>query len=225
MSAEAIVYIVDDDESVRDSLSYLLNTLMLQVEPHPSAFEFLTSYKPDKTGCLVLDARMPDISGLELLDILVQRGIRIPVIMTSGCGDIPMAVRAMKNGALDFLEKPIDQQQLLLLIQQGLAADLSRRQEMSQHRSAMEHLNSLTPRETEVLDCIIRGLSNKLIASELGISTKTVEVHRARVMSKMEASSVAELLTKYFSANTHKGIPSSRVRDDLITRSMHHLYK
>lgn len=209
MSAEAVVYVVDDEEGVRDSLSCMLQALMLNVKSYGSAFDFLSAYDSLRPGCLVLDVRMPDISGLELQDILIQRGIRIPVIMMSGHGDISIAVTAMKKGALDFIEKPLNHNQMVERIQQGLAADLCRKQEMSHYESAIARLNTLTPRESEVLDCIVRGLPNKLIASELGISIKTVEVHRARVMYKMKVSSVAELTTLFLSANGHSGNSSS----------------
>lgn len=207
MSDGQTIFVVDDDETVRGSLHWLLESLRLKVQTYASAQDFLSAYDPVQPGCLVLDVRMPDISGLQLQEILAQRQIRIPVILITGHGDISMAVRAMKAGAFDFIEKPFNDQVLLERIQQGLAIDARFRYEAAEREKNIERLGSLTPRESEVLDGVVGGKSNKLIAAELGISIKTVEVHRARVMEKMAVSSVAELTALCITSNLHKGKP------------------
>lgn len=193
MKQQPTIYVVDDDARVRDSLRWLLESVSLPVETFGSAADFLSACEPHCHGCLILDIRMPDISGLQLQDIMVERGCRLPIIMVTGHGDVRTAVRAMQKGAVDFIEKPFDGQELLDRIHSVLAADAHRHQEESANTAIRKRVDSLTPREREVLDWVVSGTSNKRIAAELDISIKTVEVHRARVMEKMAAKSVAEL--------------------------------
>jgi FixJ family two-component response regulator len=207
MRSEQTVFVVDDDETMRGSLRWLLESLKLNVQTYASAQDFLSDYDPVQPGCLVLDVRMPDISGLQLHEILRQRQIHIPVILITGHGDISMAVHAMKAGAFDFIEKPFHDQALLERIQQGLAMDARQRREAAGREKTIERLSSLTPREGEVLEGVISGKSNKLIATELNISTKTVEVHRAHVMEKMSVDSVAELTALCLASGLRKGKP------------------
>lgn len=202
-----IVHVVDDDETVRDSLRFLLESLRVPVRTHASAREFLSTYDPGQSGCLVLDVRMPEISGLQLQEELAQRRIRIPIVMITGHGDVPMAVRAMKAGAFDFLPKPFNGQDLLECVQRALAADTDYRREDAQRRAATEHMELLTSREREVLDQLLAGRSNKLVARQLTISVKTVEVHRRKIMEKMAVRSVAELVALCHLAGVTKGKP------------------
>lgn len=207
MTNGQIVHIVDDDEAMRDSLRFLLESLQVPVRTHASARDFLSAYNPGQSGCLVLDVRMPEISGLQLQEELAQRRIWIPIVMITGHGDVPMAVRAMKSGAFDFLPKPFNGQDLLECVQRALAADASHRQEDVQRRAAAEQLRLLTSREREVLNHLLGGKSNKLIARQLTISVKTVEVHRRNVMEKMAARSVAELVALCHRAGLPTGKP------------------
>ena len=207
MSDGQTIFVVDDDETLRHSLRWLLESLRHNVQTYASAREFLSVYDPVQPGCLVLDVRMPDISGLQLQEILEKRQIRLPVILITGHGDISMAVRAMKAGAFDFVEKPFNDQVLLERVQQGLALDTRQRCEAMVREKTIERLSSLTPREGEVLEGVVSGKSNKLIAAELEISIKTVEVHRARVMQKMAVNSVAELTSLCIASGHHKGKP------------------
>src|SRR5579863_3622716 len=188
------VFVVDDDEGVRNSLRFLLKSVGLPARALASAGEFLESYKPSQPGCLVLDVRMPGMSGLELQQQLNLRGAVIPVIFITGHGDIPMAVEAMQQGAFDFLQKPFRDQDLIDRIQRALEKDRISREELTQRSHIRERLDTLTPREREVLDLVTSGKPNKIIASDLGLSQRTVEIHRARVMEKMGASSLAQLV-------------------------------
>ena len=208
MSGDPTIFVVDDDETLRGSLRWLLESLRHNVQTYASAREFLSSYDPVQPGCLVLDIRMPEISGLQLQEILTKRGIRIPVIMITGHADIAMAVRAMKAGAIDFIEKPFNDQELLERVEQALALDARQRQEEAQRRIAIERLELLTPREREVLEKVVCGKLNKVIAAELGISMKTVEAHRAKVMGKMGVNSPAELAGMYFNGGLHRERPN-----------------
>jgi len=189
-----IVFIVDDDEAVRNSLRLLLKSVGLAASALPSAREFLDTYKPVQPGCLVLDVRMPGMSGLELQQLLNLQGAVIPVIFITGHGDIPMAVEAMHAGAFDFLQKPFRDQQLIDCIQRALEKDRASRTELDERSRIEERLGSLTPREREVLTLVTRGKPNKVMAADLGVSQRTVEIHRARVMEKMGASSLAQLV-------------------------------
>ena len=207
MTGHPTVFVVDDDQTVRRSLQWLLESMKLRVQTHASAKDFLSAYDPTQPGCLVLDVRMPDISGLQLQEILVKRKVRLPVILITGHGDISMAVHAMKAGAFDFIEKPFKDQVLLERVQQCLALDGRQRHEAAAQEKIIERLNSLTSRETEVLEGVIGGKANKQIAADLDISVKTVEVHRARLMEKMDVSSVAELTTLCVASDFRKGKP------------------
>jgi FixJ family two-component response regulator len=188
------VFVVDDDEGVRNSLRFLLKSVGLATQARASASEFLDSYKPNQPGCLVLDVRMPGMSGLELQQQLNLRGAVIPVIFITGHGDIPMAVEAMQQGAFDFLQKPFRDQDLIDRIQRALERDARNRAALDQHARIRERLDSLTPREREVLTLMTRGQPNKIMAAELGVSQRTVEIHRARVMEKSGAASLAQLV-------------------------------
>jgi RNA polymerase sigma factor (sigma-70 family) len=187
------VYVVDDDDAMRDSLVWLLESHGLAVEAYPSAEAFLEAVR-EPSGCLVLDVRMPGMSGLELHDRLVARGGRLPVIFVTGHGDVPMAVSALKKGAVDFIEKPFAEKDMLRLVEQCLASEQARRAREREQSELRARLASLTQREREVMELVVAGKLNKQIADELGISVKTVEVHRARVMAKLAVGSVAELV-------------------------------
>jgi two-component system response regulator FixJ len=188
------VIVIDDDEAVRGSLKLLLRSVKLPVAVYASAQEFLPTYAIDQPGCLVVDVRMPGMSGLELQQQLNLRGAMIPVIFITGHGDISMAVEAMRQGAFDFLPKPFRDQELLDRVQRALEKDAGNRREIAQTERVWELLDTLTPREREVLELVTSGKPNKVMAAELGVSQRTVEIHRARVMEKMHASSLAQLV-------------------------------
>ena len=188
------IYIVDDDEAVRNSLRFLLKSVGHTCQTLASANEFLETYQPQHPGCLILDVRMPGMSGLELQQQLNLRGAIIPVIFITGHGDVPMAVEAMQHGAADFLQKPFRDQDLLDRIQRALERDAHNRAVLAQHERIRASFDSLTPREREVLQLLTRGKSNKVMAAELGVSQRTVEIHRARVMDKTGAASLAQLV-------------------------------
>lgn len=188
------VFIVDDDQAVARSLRWLIETVRLSVETFASAQAFFDDYDSSKPGCLVLDVRMPGISGLELQERLAARRINVPIIFITGHGDVQMAVRALQTGAFDFVEKPFNDQDLLDRIQKAIAFDAERRGKEAQRAQLQALFASLTPREREVLDLVVEGLSNKAIANTLGLSAKTVEVHRAKVMEKMHARSISDLV-------------------------------
>jgi two-component system, LuxR family, response regulator FixJ len=192
--APVTIYIVDDDEGVRNSLRFLLKSVGLASRTLASAAEFLASYKPDQPGCLVLDVRMPGMSGLDLQRQLNLRGATIPVIFITGHGDVPMAVEAMQHGAFDFLQKPFRDQDLIDRIQRALDRDQRIRADLAQHAAIRTRLETLTPREREVLHLMIRGKANKVMAGDLGVSQRTVEIHRARIMEKTAADSLAQLV-------------------------------
>ncbi len=188
------VFVVDDDEAMRSSLKWLIESVGLQVECHESAESFINSYYPGRSGCLLLDVRMPGMNGLELQEYLHNHEIVIPVIIITGHGDVPMSVRAMKVGATDFIEKPFDDELLLDSIRNALVLDETQRDRQAELAELAERLALLTPREHEVMDMVTLGKSNKEIARALDVSAKTVEAHRARVMEKMQAKSLAELV-------------------------------
>ena len=193
-AAEHIVYLVDDGEALRDSLVWLLESQGFQVAAYASAEDFLANWQPDLSGCLLLDVRMPGMNGLELHERLKARFSTLPVIFITGHGDVPMAVSALKGGAADFIEKPFNDADLLRLVSQCLSREREEGARRRQGAEVSRRLAQLTVREREVLDLIIAGKLNKQIADTLGISIKTVEVHRARVMEKMGAQSLAELV-------------------------------
>ena len=191
---EPRVHIVDDDEAMRDSLKWLLESRGLKVELYPSAEAFLHVFNTGFCGCLVLDVRMPGMNGLDLHRELQARASTLPVIFITGHGDVPMAVSALKKGAADFIEKPFNDQDMLRLIESCMKQDRAAAARRAENASVAQRLDSLTQREREVLGLIVAGKLNKQIADELRISIKTVEVHRSRVMQKMGAASVAELV-------------------------------
>ena len=191
---EAIVFVVDDDEGMRQSLKNLIGSVGLQVKVFASAQEFLRSRLTDVPGCLVLDVRLPGLSGLDLQKRMAEAGMEIPIIFITGHGDIPMTVRAMKAGAVEFLTKPFRDQDLLDAIQQALERDHIAREQRGEIEELRSRFDSLTPREREVMGLVVAGLLNKQIAGELGTSETTVKIHRHQVMEKMGAGSLAELV-------------------------------
>jgi len=193
MSIPSTVYLVDDDDAVRDSLALLFETAGLPVECYPSAETFLDAYRPDRAGCLVLDVSMPGLSGTELQAVLARRGFRLPIIFLTAHGDIPMTVRAIKAGAVDFLTKPVQARPLLERVQAAIAEDLRQRERLRIEPAAAAILASLTPRELEVAQLLVEGRTNKEIARHLGISHRTVENHRAWVMEKTRTHHLVEL--------------------------------
>ncbi|WP_428309995.1 response regulator transcription factor [Hydrocarboniphaga sp.] len=194
MTTDATVFVVDDDEGVRSGLRVLLASGGLRAQLFASAQAFLAEIDPAAPGCLLLDVRMPGISGLDLQERLQQREILLPVILLTGHGDVPMAVRAMKRGAFDFIQKPFNDQYLLDRISEALELDGHNREHRRHVLLLKQRLARLTARERSVLDGLVKGQANKSIASDLGISERTVELHRAHVMEKMEARSLAQLV-------------------------------
>ena len=194
------VFVVDDDEAMRSSLKWLIESVGLRVECHASAEDFINSYYPGRSGCLLLDVRMPGMSGLELQEYLHNHEITIPIIIITGHGDVPMSVRAMKAGATDFIEKPFNDELLLDSIRNALLLDGSQRDQQAELAELAGRLALLTPREHEVMDMVTQGKSNKEIARTLDVSAKTVEAHRAKVMEKMQAKSLAALVRMSISA-------------------------
>jgi FixJ family two-component response regulator len=189
-----VIYVVDDDEAVRDALGMLLRSVGLEAVLYPSALDFLEGYDPDRHSCLVADIRMPGLSGLDLQQRLNEQRAGIPIIFITGHGDVPMAVDAMKSGATDFIQKPFRDQELLDRIHKALQQDRESRVARARERAVRERLALLTPRETEVMQRVVKGQANKVIALDLGVSQRTVELHRARVMRKLKMRSVAELV-------------------------------
>ncbi|MFL6549044.1 MAG: response regulator transcription factor [Povalibacter sp.] len=189
-----VIYIVDDDEGMRRALTVLMTTVGYNAVAFARPAEFLAKYDPDQQGCLVLDVRMPEMSGLEVQQQLNRKGSLLPVILVTGHGDIPMAVQAMKDGAFDFLQKPFRDQDLLDRINAALKQDAENRAMVEQHADLRRRAESLTPREREVMALVVDGKANKVVAIDLGLSERTVEIHRANVMEKMGARSVAHLV-------------------------------
>lgn len=188
------VFVVDDDEAVRDSVRWLILSVNLEVKTFSSAQEFLDTFDPEQEGCLLLDMRMPGMSGLALLAKLRESGSNIPTIFLTGHGDVPMAVRALKEGAVDFLEKPYNDQVLLDCVHKALEQSEQINQLRVEQHIINERYAALTPREAEVMSMIVKGQSNKVIGNSLFISIKTVETHRAKIMDKMKADSVSHLV-------------------------------
>jgi len=190
---QPFVFVIDDDESVRNAVQDLLRSVGLKAESFGSTQEFLQSKRPDAPGCIVLDVRLPGPSGLEAQRVLIE-STHLPIIFISGHGDIPMSVRAMKSGAIEFLTKPLHEQALLDAIQAGIERDRARRQEAKLVAELEERFDSLTPREREVLALVITGLRNKQIAAQAELSEMTVKVHRSQIMRKMRAKSLVDLV-------------------------------
>jgi RNA polymerase sigma factor (sigma-70 family) len=194
---EPLVFIVDDEAALRDSLAMLLRSVGLASTAYADARAFLAAYAERSHACLVADVRMPGMSGIELLEVLRARGAALPVIIVTGHGDIAMAVRAMKNGAADFIEKPFHDQTLLDAVHRALAqssTSVAALDPAAERTALQDRIDSLTPREREVLLLVAAGRPNKVVATRLGLSTRTVEVHRAKVMEKMQARSLADLV-------------------------------
>lgn len=200
--SEPVVFVVDDDEAMRDALDTLIKSTGMKTALYASADAFLADYDPQQPGCLVLDVRMPGMNGIELQQTLAEQGISLPVIIITGHGDIPMAVEAMRAGAIDFLEKPFREQDLLHRINQAIEQDAKVRREQARKAEIVARFASLTHREREIMDLVVAGKHNKAIASELRLSHKTVEFHRANIMEKMKADSVAELVHLALAAKT-----------------------
>jgi FixJ family two-component response regulator len=194
VSADPTVFLIDDDEGVRRSLAALLRANSLEVAAFASARDFLAQFDPGQVGCLVTDVRMPGMSGMELLQKLRSRRCRLPVIVITGHGDVPLAVEAMKAGAVDFIEKPFRDQVLLAAVGRALKLADEERDRCDAAQESRSRLATLTPRERQVLDMVVAGKANKVIAIDLELSIKTVEFHRAHVMEKMGAESLAELV-------------------------------
>jgi len=194
MTRAPVVFVVDDDPSVRSSLKFLLSSVGLQVESFESAETFLQRKAPDSPSCLVLDVRLRGLSGLDFQRELAAREIRIPIVFVTGHGDIPMSVRAMKDGAIEFLTKPYRDQDLLDAIRIALERDRTRREQEKDLTDLQQRFDSLTPREQEVISMVVSGMLNKQIAGELGTAENTVKVHRSRAMEKMNAQSFADLV-------------------------------
>lgn len=189
-----LIYIVDDDDGMRRALSVLMTTVGYPAVAFARPSEFLAKYDPEQRGCVVLDVRMPEMSGLEVQQHLNKSGAMLPVILITGHGDIPMAVQAMKDGAFDFLQKPFRDQELLDRINGAIKLDAENRASVEKHADLKRRAESLTPREREVMALVVDGRANKVIAIDLGLSERTVEIHRANVMEKMGARSIAHLV-------------------------------
>jgi len=194
MSSDAIVHVVDDDEAVRHSLEFLLATVAIKVRTYESAEAFLKNLPHFEPGCVITDIRMSGLSGLDLMKRLKEHGMSIPVIAITGHGDVPLAVEAMKCGAVDFLEKPFDDETLLAAVRSALNQHKHQDTRDAERADIMERLQSLSNRERQVLDGLIQGHPNKTIGFDLGISARTVEIYRANVMTKMRASSLSDLV-------------------------------
>lgn len=192
--AELTVFVVDDDEAVRDGLRFLMKSIGLSTETYSQAKDFIDAFDPNRRGCLILDIRMPGMSGLDLQKELANRHSILPIIFITGHGDVPMAVQAMQAGAIDFIQKPFRDQELIDSVNRALELVNKNFGQLEQQEVITKNINTLTNREREIVDLIVDGKSNKLIADELCVSQRTVEVHRARAMEKMQADSVAHLV-------------------------------
>lgn len=192
--AAPTVHVVDDDPDMRDSLRWLMGTVGLNVETYDSAADFLRRFRPSGPGCLVFDIRMPQASGLDLYERLVARGGAMPVVFVTAYADVPMAVRALQSGAVDFVEKPFNRQALLERVQRAVREDADRRGREAERASLEDRFGRLTDREREVLDLVIKGLPNKAIAARLGVTPRAVEMRRSGMMKKLGAKSLADLL-------------------------------
>jgi RNA polymerase sigma factor (sigma-70 family) len=191
---DGTVFVVDDDSSTRELLSWLMKRNGLHAEVFPDAHSFLKGYKPGSPGCLVVDLNMPGMGGLELQQYLKESGVSMPVIFLSGRADVPKAVRAVREGAIDFLEKPFDYKRVVALIEECLARDAEACDAQEKRRAHSARMSQLTQREREVLELVVAGRMNREIAEQLDISIKTVEAHRAKIMEKLEVNSLAELV-------------------------------
>ena len=189
-----LVYVVDDEEAVGDSIAMLLRTVGLTARVYRDPRAFLDEYRPDQAGCLLLDVRMPQLGGLDVQRELIRRNVTLPVIFITGHGDVPMAVEAMRAGAVDFIQKPFNDDELIRRVQKALEQDAQERALLERHEEIERRWKELTPREREVATCIADGKANKVVAAELGISVRTAELHRARILQKMGVRSIAQLV-------------------------------
>ncbi|WP_295587979.1 response regulator transcription factor [uncultured Lamprocystis sp.] len=205
MSTNPTVFVVDDDQAMRTSLQWLIESTGMQVKTFESADAFLSNFYPERAGCLLLDVRMPGMSGLELQSYLAREGYQLPVIIITGHGDVGMAVKAMRAGAMDFIEKPFHDEDLLRSIQRALEVDQRQRLSRAARAGILARVADLTPREHEVMGMVTDGKANREIAVALGVTPKTVEAHRARVMEKMRAESLAELVRMVLIAGRDEG--------------------
>lgn len=194
MTNAATVFVVDDDQAMVESLAWMIESVGFQTKSFTDAQSFLDAYTPDQAGCLLLDVRMPEISGPELQERLNQKNFKLPIIFISGHGDIPLAVRVMKAGAIDFLAKPFNDQVLLEVINKSIRIDKENREKSLHSTEIAERVSQLTPREHQIMCHIVAGKLNKVISSELDISLKTVEAHRSNIMKKLQVKSLPELL-------------------------------
>ncbi len=201
MNEDAVVYIVDDDQAMTESLSWMVESVGFKTKTFSNAKSFLESYDAEQSGCLILDVRMPEISGPELQDKLNNQNINIPIIFISGHGDIPLAVRVMKAGAIDFLAKPFNDQTLLESINKAIRIDRQKREELFENKEILERAGHLSPRERQIMCHIVSGKLNKVISADLEISLKTVEAHRANIMKKMQVKSLPKLVATVINNN------------------------
>jgi two-component system, LuxR family, response regulator FixJ len=202
----SVVHVIDDDEAVRDSLAFLLKTARLDVRTYDSALAFLSSLPNAGSGCIITDVRMPELSGVDLLRRLKELKVGMPVIVITGHGDVQLAVEAMKIGAVDFIEKPFDDELLLAAVKSALGRWEKGAQQESERTKLLDKLAILSPRERDVLEGLVAGKPNKIIAFDLGISPRTVEIYRANVMTKMNAGSLSELVRMALLTNVLKSI-------------------
>jgi FixJ family two-component response regulator len=207
-NAGATVFIIDDDSDARQLVRQLVESVGLNAESFSSADGFLAAYQSDRPGCLVTDVRLPGMSGLELQEALVRRKVLLPIIVVTGHADVPLAVRAMRSHALDVLEKPFSKQVLLDRVQEAIRIDAERRRKQSSTTQAAARAATLTRREREIMELIVKGLANKQMAFQLELSEKTIETHRSRVMKKMGVDSVAELVRLALSLDPDAGKPA-----------------
>ena len=204
MNDQSTVFLVDDDHAVRGAIRLFLHTKEIAVEVFSCAGDFLERYDSSQPGCLVLDVRMAGMSGLDLQDLLIEKGVKIPIVFISGHGDIQMAMRAFKAGAIDFLEKPFDNNRLFSCVKEAFQHDMELREADRLKRGVVSRYEQLTPREREVMALVVNGHSNKEVARVLEISHRTVEIHRRRVMRKMDAGSVSDLMGSAMAAGVYK---------------------
>lgn len=196
MSDSYLVHVVDDEPDVRSAVQLLLKSMGYEVKCYDNGIEFLEQFERQQHGCIILDVRMPGKSGLAVQEALAEQGCPLPIIFMSGHGDIPMAVKAVQKGALDFLEKPFNDQALLDLVESAKQACAMQTQLQAEQQDVKQQLAQLTPRELEVMQCLVEGLSNKLIARQLDVSPRTVEIHRARVFQKMDVENAQQLVKR-----------------------------
>lgn len=201
------VFVVDDDAAMRDALEVLIRSICLQVEVHSTAESFLSEYQPERSGCLLLDVRMPGMDGPALQDALIERDIKIPLIFLTAHGDMEFAVRATKKGALDCISKPFREQVLIDGVKRALDVDRQQRQDRSERESINQRFLSLTAREREVLQLVVRGKHNKVIGTELGLSHKTIEFHRSKIMCKMKVRGLADLVRVSMAVKSDQDLP------------------